>query len=80
MVPVAFCKVCDKMTPVFIGEFEFNEPDAPEELKGMMFEAVICPICENLLNHLGDLNVEWYDIDDIKLVTNFKTEELNGRD
>lgn len=68
-VPIAFCPACDSDMPVFIGDVDI--PGMTEK-----FRAVICPICESLLNKSGDIEVSYYLVDDLDEISQFRGEVL----
>lgn len=43
-----------------------------EELDGFTGDLIVCPLCENILNVIEDLRLEWYEQDQLSTVTNFK--------
>lgn len=55
--PVATCPKCGVRGPVFIHK---------EEVTFVTVEIVICPECDTIINSNGDLEIEWFDIEDAK--------------
>lgn len=71
-IPVVHCPFCMKDVPAYIKEFQFDGEEFFDVGEDDIFEAVICPICVNVLNFEGDISVEYYSVDDISSIIDFE--------
>ena len=63
--PVAYCETCKEAGPVVVQEF-------PAEELEQEFVAIYCPGCEQVINLINDVKVEWYSQDEVAKVTGWK--------
>lgn len=62
-IPVADCWVCEKLTPVIVEEI-------PADVMGYKeaFTAIYCPVCENVINVEGDIEVSYYEPEELEKI------------
>jgi hypothetical protein len=55
-IPVAECFICEGQNPVIVEEI-------PAEVMGTKeaFTAIYCPVCENVINMDGDVEISYYE-------------------
>jgi hypothetical protein len=71
-IPIAHCQKCNENVPVFIKEIDPKAVPWLELDDNSVLELVICPVCDSVLNSSDDYRVEWYDIEKVSEVTNYK--------
>lgn len=69
-IPISFCDICDESLPVVVKEISLEEFSEDEDAPSM--QVVYCPACGNILNLNEDHKVEWYDLEELHKVTNYK--------
>jgi hypothetical protein len=67
-VPVCDCKKCGQKMPVVLREIEVDD---------MLVASVYCPGCDSVLNIGSNIEVEYYELEDIDRAINFKLKEDN---
>lgn len=62
-VPVADCFICEANTPVVVEEI-------PAEIMGTKdnFTAIYCPVCENIINMDGDIEISYYTPEELEKI------------
>jgi hypothetical protein len=63
LVPVAECFVCEALNPVIVEEI-------PADIMGEKddFTAIYCPVCENIINMEGNIEVEYYPPEELEKI------------
>lgn len=57
LIPVADCPICEEATPVVVSNVE--------HLWEEIGELVYCPVCENIINLVGDIALDYYTVEEL---------------
>jgi hypothetical protein len=75
-IPVAYCGTCDDTGPVVIQRIEPGDSIGENEIYGgEPLEMIYCPGCLNFLNSHSDIEVKFYDEEDLEKVTGWKVKK-----
>lgn len=58
LIPFGQCPKCDKEVPVILKEFDFDEKE--------VIDIVACPICYDVLNLEGQVELQYYGLDEVE--------------
>ncbi len=79
-IPVAYCSKCDDTGPVVIESIKQDEwLDQDTIYVGDDLVCIYCPGCMTILNKDGDVEVKWYNLEDLPKVTGWRyVDSLEG--
>lgn len=72
-IPVVDCPHCKETVPVAIEAI-------PVEVLGKEFDAIYCAICDNVLNVDGDVEVTYFDEEELPKAIGWRVVESEGND
>lgn len=58
LIPFGDCPTCKQEVPVLMKEFDFDEEET--------VDVVACPLCYDVLNLEGDIELRYYDIAEVE--------------
>jgi hypothetical protein len=67
-VPVAFCPTCDDVGPVVVDILTLEG----EIVDGYGATIIYCPQCETILNSGKNVELKWYNVEDLERVTGWR--------